>query len=167
MKKLLAILSFCALLAPVAHANEIQQYSLTGATFSDGSTLSGNWTIDFTTMTVLSENLISSAYGTYMNNISLFLANTGGQGPSDVYEIGSTRSDDASQFLFVDFSKATGTLWGNLAERSPGNYTSFQGPSGGIVLDDLGTVTVPEPTTIALFGLGLFGFVISRRKSRN
>jgi hypothetical protein len=78
----------------------------------------------------------------------------------------SSKYDNASQYLSVDFSREAGTLWGNLAQQSQGNYTSFQGPSDSVVLDNLGTVAVPEPATIALFGLGLLGFAISRRKSR-
>lgn len=72
---------------------------------------------------------------------------------------------------FVDFGQSGGSA--NYIEflngPVPGNFTTLGRPGGDVT----GTFSiapasaVPEPTTVALLGLGLFGFVASRRKSAN
>lgn len=63
-------------------------------------------------------------------------------------------------------AQAGNTISLRFTENIPTDYT---GPANfgldAISLQATAAATVPEPTTVALFGLGLLGFVASRRKS--
>jgi hypothetical protein len=86
-----------------------------------------------------------------INGINLFSSN--------VARVGNYDTSPWTSFTFTALTSGNYVL-----EAGVENRRDNRGPSE-LRVDDFAVATVPEPTTIALLGLGLLGFAASRRKS--
>ncbi len=83
---------------------------------------------------------------------------TGGSGVLDITQIGTTF------FGFYDPLGITSVTFLNMGTINPDGFRTFTNYSWDNITT--ATVQVPEPGTLALFGLGLFGMGLARRRKK-
>ncbi len=154
-------------------------WSLTGATFDDGTSATGSFTYDASTDTVQSysitvQNGAVSAFtynaGDSFLNGPILTGNVSSSnyGPNELW----VEADDGSQGLVINFASLLTNAGGTVsiltggADVTNSSWESDQNSdqrnlTGGEV------TTVPEPTTLALFGIALAGlFAATRRRKQ-
>lgn len=193
MIKQSCIAVFITALTGLAHANLVESYSVSDAKFTDGQTLSGTWTVDWTTNTVLSLNM--STHGLTFTNpgaVQSFPLHPSGQvflirspfGPLpldfDYSSLGSQYYSDARRFapqtspvpvaiMSFSFFRDSGVLFPT-GGSSTGDFTIGQADSQGAVvwqtlLSDSGTpAAVPLPAAFPLMVGGLSMLGIAMRR---
>ena len=175
-KLLFATTACLALVGLPAFANVVKSYTLTSpATVSDGSTLSGSWTVDFTTSTVLALNIAHSAGDFSASTFDLtgapVVSNVGGFVPGD-WLLQDYSTGGGFQNFNIVFNQITGAIFtgtagfGSALDLNPGHSTAF---TAFRLISGAGTTQatdVPEPATWAmmLVGFGALGAVLRRRR---
>lgn len=167
-----SILAVAALACSVFSAQATPvTWTLGGVTFEDGGTASGSFTWDATTSTAGAFN-ISTAGGsfltpfTYDSTTSFFYGENYFYSPSLLWA-----ANDYSRYINFGFLTAltdaggmvvlqTGFNSGTAGGWECYNCNSVRGVTGGYVT----TSSVPEPATLALFGIALAGIGATRRK---
>ena len=179
-KKIAIAATIALTFASIASATD---YTLTGASFNDGSSFSGSWSVDWTTNEVTALNLnhgngtsitststSPSAASTFNLSSGPRIWNTAPNGPAGVWEMNVNSSND-SQYLNLDFNKNTGAIYvgnaslgSNLDLPADDGYVTFNGGSASV---GVSVSAVPEPESYAMLlaGLGLMGFMVRRRKT--
>jgi len=167
---LVKALAIAALVAPaffgLAHATPIT-YQLDGVTFSDGTTASGSVTFDAVThqssaFSISTMDGLLTAFTYDKSDAGLFYG--GGAGQNN-FVIITTNGRRVFNFSFLTpFTDAGGTQAINIASTYECyNCNPYRRVTGGSLTSE--AAVVPEPTTVALIGLGLFGVAASRRKA--
>jgi hypothetical protein len=168
-----------------ALADSYVAYTLSGAGFgafydgSGGETLSGTWTVDYTTQTVTA--LALNATGpqnfsfTNIGNVYEEPAFTGTPGVDVQYEIGINADIGYPYYLFLDYQASSPI---SMLVYSDNGYSSHLHELGLDGMSDVyspltspGTLTsfaysVPEPATWALFTVGFGALGLAIRSSR-
>jgi hypothetical protein len=142
-------------------------YDLTGVTFADGTSATGKITFDATTHTSSSFSVVTTAgtLGAFtFDNSDSALYFGSGAGPNN-FILMTTNGLRVFNFSFLTpFTDAGATEVINIASSYEClNCSPFRRVTAGSLVAE-GAV-VPEPTTVALLGLGLLGFAAGRRKS--
>jgi hypothetical protein len=163
-----------------AIADSYVTYTLSGAEFGDfydgsgAETLSGTWTVDYTTDTVTA--LALNATGpqnfsfTDIGNVYSQPGFTGTPGVDVQYEIGVTADIGYPYYLFLDYQASNPISMlvysdnynsSHLHELGLDGYSDVYSP-----LTSPGTLSVPEPATWALFTIGFGALGLAIRSSR-
>ena len=149
-----------------AHAEQIT-YTLDGVTFSDGTQASGSITLDPVARTSSSFS-VSTVAGTLsaftFEDSSSGLYFGGGAGPNNFILF----ADSGRRYFNFSFADALTTTGSTFVLNTASSYECMNcSPFRRVTAGSLssGSVDIPEPTTIALLGLGLLGVAASRRKA--
>lgn len=175
MKKLLTSILFCVgFVFMSAQANTID-WTIQGATFNDGGTLTGTFSTDSVTGGLVNYSFATSA-GSAFGGFSYTSATSSFYG-NNVFGPNNFVIVDPDPFAFPLLSltfanslnvaginnlvlgAATCSSAGSI--ESNNNCTNYRYITTGLASSD-----VPEPATLALFGLGLLGFAAARRRQR-
>jgi hypothetical protein len=162
MKRLLSWVGLVFLLAAgQASANII--YTLSGVTFSDGGTLTGTFTTDDTSHTLIDWDITTSPG----SGIGFhYTPGTSGDSSTSLPAIIVVEDAGPTNILQITFS---GGLTATGATILIGTFDSFeQGPDGrrDITAGAATVATAPEPTTFGLLGIGVLGMLASLRRRR-
>jgi len=161
-----------ALSLSAGHALANITYTFSGATFSDGGTLIGNFTTNDPRTSLLDYNITTSA-GAGGIGLNYTTANSESTPTSlpFILVLDAPNVVSAANILQVTFTNLT-------AAGSPitlGTFSSFEQHAQGNARRDItagsvvaGVAGVPEPETYAMLlaGLGLLGFIARRRINR-
>ncbi|MBA6225840.1 PEP-CTERM sorting domain-containing protein [Colwellia sp. MB02u-18] len=126
----------------------------------------GNATIDFSSFNGFYYNLVSSDLGF---SIVVTIGSGGGTNTSTFSRVSSAVSNLPGEFTRTNvlFSSFVAGLGGG-ADFTAVDYVSMSLTSDleavDLVFQELGVTNVPEPTSLAIFGLGLMGLAFSARK---
>jgi hypothetical protein len=174
----LAILAAAAIFLPsAAHADSYVDYTVNG-TFDSGGTLSGTFTLDTTSSTISSANLVADGVdftcpGGFLGACYLYTTLDAG------ISAGFVTGPDTSQFLYLSWSNSADPSAFTLTTQVPGSTigsycegcaslgndflvsgNALDGPAGD------GTTSTPEPGTLLMLlaGLAGMGFLGLRRR---
>lgn len=168
--RLIRALAIAALVTPgffsAAYATPIT-YDLNNVTFADGAQATGFVTFDADThlssaFSISTTEGILTAFNWSKANSGLYFG--GGAGANN-FTLITTNGLRVFNFSFLTpFSDAGGNQVINIASTYECyNCSPFRRVTGGSLISE--SAAVPEPTTVALFGLGLFGVAASRRRA--
>lgn len=181
MNKFIAFAAIAAIgIRAQAQSTLSGQISFTGLTWSDGSTSSGyfDYTYDSTSDSLLSITAvdINTQAGSGIPSFQLYYSiagepdnaqagqdynNSSQQKYEAYFEDTATRKDQ----IFLDWTGVGSSAM--LVSTTPGNFASISANGGSTVYGatSLGTVVAtPEPSSLALIGLGAAALVVARRK---
>ena len=168
------------LAAPVAMADVILHYSLSGVAMAGGGMMSGSFDWNFSTSRPINYNITAPTnnYGpatTFNIDNSLYLGlpySGAGNGPLDSGFLILLNSFQGYLNLIFDSSLANGGTIGlkTSAESfesffSHNDFSSDRVVAGVATAESGVSVPVPEPATLALFALGLLPLVARRRRA--
>jgi len=144
----------------LAYASAGQQSSVLQITWTDLDANSGDW-LDL----VDGENT-----GIYLDleavdlsfNLDMTVSWFDGSSVIDTaFNTNVSESINAPTRVFYDFSNWTGA---NFTQVAAFTAVISGVPDADFRISEVGASTVPEPTTLAIFGLGLMGFAVSRKR---
>jgi hypothetical protein len=153
--------------AVVDHTAALVTYNLDGVTFADGTTASGSLTID-PVARISSSFSVSTTAGNLsaftFDNSSSGLYFGGGAGPNN-FILMVKNGTRYFNFSFLNPILADG---GTFALNTANSYecmncSPWRRVTAGSITSE--ATAVPEPSTIALLGLGLLGFAALRRRA--
>lgn len=175
MKKLLAIALFCVSFVSMSVQASIIEWTIQGATFNDGGTLTGTFSTDSVTGGLVDYSFVTSA-GSAFGGFAYTSASSDLYG-NNIFGPNSFVIVDTIPFaypllslMFVNSLNVAGTnnmVIGNStcngfgAIESNNDCSNYRFITAGLASSD-----VPEPTTLALLGLGLLGFAAARRRQQ-
>lgn len=163
MKRLLSVAGLVlALAAGQASANVI--FTFSGVTFDDGGTLTGTFTTNDALNTLVDFDITTSGANGFHYTPGTSDGTTSTSLPFILVANTPPLLDNIIQITFAGGLTATG------APITIGHFDSFEQETGDarrdITAGSVIVATVPEPSTIALFGLGVVGLAVYLRRRR-
>lgn len=141
--------------------NGVGTFDLYLTTNPNGSSLSGNFNNNVSADRILFASLTKQSFNSGVVNFS----GSFNYNPTKGDLIVDILNSNSSAFLFTQQFTATNTVSRvyDFNSKTSGSVDSNYGISTAFTVGNVSSV--PEPTSIALLGLGLLGFAASRRKS--
>ena len=185
-KPAMSVIAVAALLACASSTSfaAITTYTLSNASWNDGSSFTGSWSIDWTVdgdgkmrgamvdyTLINGGGVVSGPNGGPSGAYTFTMANFNGlwNVTGNLWELNSfaTTSEGGMPYLNLDFDSETGDLYvgsssqgSNLDITNRSDYVSIRQGEGNPGQTDV----VPEPGTVALLGLGAIGFAGFRKR---
>jgi hypothetical protein len=159
------------------------QWFLENTSLSNGASLTGSFYYDATTTAYSNIDIVMSATTAFPSGITFtHIGNAGYDSASSFQAITAgatigTSSAIGNPYLFLSFSSAMTNAGGILTIAASYDgiatcgdaYCSSNSASVGSVVNngtDLGEISTPEPLSMALFGTGIAGLAIARRRRK-
>ena len=162
----------CLLLAAACHASiasaDVLNFTLQNAVFDDGGVATGTFSTDSATGALLSYDIVTTS-GTVQPGFH-YDATTSTKYGDNIFHPNSfliTRNNPFAQpYIDIVFDNPlTSTGVDNFTLGSFVSHECDNCANNRNFISGSATTSVPEPASVALLGLGLLGFVASRRKS--